>query len=90
MMNSHPVLIPHAALIARAIEISSRTRSAYYDCLYVALTERERCQLVTADQKPSIISCRASRSLCRWRHCRDGMNNPLDFSGKVVLGPVGT
>jgi predicted nucleic acid-binding protein len=28
-----------------------RTRSAYYDCLYVALAEREGCQLVTADQK---------------------------------------
>lgn len=51
VMNSHPILIPHAPLIARAIEISSWTRSAYYDCLYVALAEREGCRLVTADQK---------------------------------------
>jgi predicted nucleic acid-binding protein len=51
VMNSPPVLIPHAPLIARAIDISSRTRSGYYDCLYVALAEREGCQLVTADQK---------------------------------------
>ena len=51
VMNSPPVLMPHASLIARAIEISSRTRSAYYDCLYVALAEREGCELVTADQK---------------------------------------
>jgi predicted nucleic acid-binding protein len=51
VMNSHPVLIPHAPLIARAIEISSTTRSAYYDWLYMALAEREGCQLVTADQK---------------------------------------
>jgi predicted nucleic acid-binding protein len=50
-MNSPPVLIPHAPLIPRAIDISSRTRSAYYDCLYVALAEREACELVTADQK---------------------------------------
>ncbi|MFL5240532.1 MAG: type II toxin-antitoxin system VapC family toxin [Gemmataceae bacterium] len=51
VMNSPPVLIPHASLIARAIVISSRTRSGYYDCLYVALAERERCELITADQK---------------------------------------
>jgi predicted nucleic acid-binding protein len=51
VMNSPPVLIPHASLIARAIDISSRTRSGYYDCLYVALAEREGCELVTADQK---------------------------------------
>ena len=40
VMNSSPVLIAHAPLIARAIDISSRTRSGYYDCLYVALAER--------------------------------------------------
>ena len=51
VMNSPPVLIPHASLIARAIDISSRTRSGYYDCLYVALAEREGCELVTADHK---------------------------------------
>jgi predicted nucleic acid-binding protein len=50
-MNSPPALIAHAPLIARAIEISSRTRSAYYDCLYVALAEQEGCPLITADQK---------------------------------------
>jgi predicted nucleic acid-binding protein len=50
-MNSPPILIPHAPLIARAIDISSRTRSGNYDCLYVALAEREGCELVTADQK---------------------------------------
>ena len=31
-MNSPPVLIAHASLIARAIDISARTRSGYYDC----------------------------------------------------------
>ena len=34
VMNSPPVLIAHASLIAKAIDISSRTRSGYYDCLY--------------------------------------------------------
>jgi predicted nucleic acid-binding protein len=51
VMNSPPVLIAHAPLIARAIDISSRTRSGYYDCLYVALAEQEGCQLITADQR---------------------------------------
>jgi predicted nucleic acid-binding protein len=51
IINNLPVLIPHPSLIARAIDISSRTRSGYYDCLYVALAEREGCELVTADQK---------------------------------------
>src|SRR6266550_4743344 len=44
-------LLPHLPLVTRAIDISSRTRSGYYDCLYVALAEREGCQLITADQK---------------------------------------
>jgi predicted nucleic acid-binding protein len=51
VMNSPPRLIAHTPLIARAIDISSRTRSGYYDCLYVALAEREGCQLLTTDQR---------------------------------------
>ena len=51
VMNSPPVLVGMLPLIARAIDISSRTRSGYYDCLYVALAEKEGCELVTADQK---------------------------------------
>jgi predicted nucleic acid-binding protein len=51
VMNFPPVLIAHASLVARAIDISSRARSGYYDCLYVALAEQQRCLLVTADQK---------------------------------------
>jgi predicted nucleic acid-binding protein len=33
------------------VEISSKSRSGFYDCLYVALAEREGCGLVTADDK---------------------------------------
>jgi predicted nucleic acid-binding protein len=46
-----PVLHSYFHLTARAIAISSRTRSAFYDCLYVAHAEREGCELVTADDK---------------------------------------
>lgn len=51
VMNTPPVLIPHVSLILRAIDISSQTRSGFYDCLYVALSEREGCELITADDK---------------------------------------
>ncbi len=51
VMRTSPVLYPYFPLLARAIAISSQTRSAFLDCLYVALAEKERCQLVTADDK---------------------------------------
>lgn len=46
-----PALQPALLLLPRAYEISSATRQGVYDCLYVALAEREQCQLVTADDK---------------------------------------
>lgn len=46
-----PGLHPGLSLLARAFEISSATRQGVYDCLYVALAEREGCPLVTADRK---------------------------------------
>jgi predicted nucleic acid-binding protein len=38
-------------LIPRAIAISSAMRIGVYDCLYVALAERRKCRLVTADDR---------------------------------------
>jgi predicted nucleic acid-binding protein len=49
ILNTSPILYIVDTLFYRAVEISSQTRSAFYDCLYVALAERERCELVTAD-----------------------------------------
>jgi predicted nucleic acid-binding protein len=40
-----PVLLPEAAAIA------SQVRIGIYDCLYVALADREGCQLVTSDAR---------------------------------------
>lgn len=51
LINYLPDLYPSLPLARRAIQISSRARVAVYDCLYVALAERERCELLTADQK---------------------------------------
>ena len=46
-----PALHPGLPLVARAYAISSATRQGVYDCVYVALAEREGCELVTADTK---------------------------------------
>ncbi len=51
LLSTPPVLYATDSLFYRAIDISSQTRSAYYDCVYVALAEREGCQMVTADDK---------------------------------------
>jgi len=44
----------HAALpdlTPRALEIAAKSSASVYDCLYVALAERESCELITADDK---------------------------------------
>lgn len=46
-----PTLHPSLTLIPRAYEISSQARIGVYDCLYVALAEREGCDLLTADAR---------------------------------------
>ncbi len=51
ILATPPVLHPYDPLLFRATDISSQTRSGLYDCLYVALAEREGCALVTADAK---------------------------------------
>jgi predicted nucleic acid-binding protein len=39
------------ALLPRAYAIALAHQRSVYDCLYVALAEREACQMVTADDK---------------------------------------
>ena len=51
VMRTLPVMRPYEPLLDRAVDISSQTRSGLYNCLYVALAEREGCELVTDDQK---------------------------------------
>lgn len=46
-----PTLHSHLHLLSRAVELSSQTRIGVFDCVYIALAERERCQVVTADQR---------------------------------------
>ncbi len=51
VLSTPPLLYGNGPLLYRAVDLSSQTRTAYYDCLYVALAERENCELLTADDK---------------------------------------
>ncbi len=51
ILRTPPTLFDSLPLLRRAIAISSSTRHGFYDCLYVALAEREGCELITADAK---------------------------------------
>jgi predicted nucleic acid-binding protein len=51
VLSTSPVLYPYEPLLLRATDISSKARVARNDCLYVALSEQEGCELVTDDQK---------------------------------------
>src|SRR5687768_945674 len=44
-----PGLHPYLPLLPRAFTIASAARHGVYDCLYIALAEREKCELITAD-----------------------------------------
>jgi predicted nucleic acid-binding protein len=51
VMGTSPILQPYAPLLDRALEISLQTKSAVPDCTYIALAEREGCDMVSADEK---------------------------------------
>ena len=51
VMTTAPQLSASLPLTHRAIAISSQIRIGVFDCLYVALAERENCELVTADTR---------------------------------------
>jgi predicted nucleic acid-binding protein len=51
IMSTAPRFFRYQPLIPRAYVIASQARIGVYDCLYVALSEQENCQLVTADDK---------------------------------------
>jgi predicted nucleic acid-binding protein len=50
-MITCPKLYPFQPLILRAVQIARQAHIGVYDCLYVALGEREGCQVVTADNR---------------------------------------
>lgn len=50
-LSTTPAIHLSLPLLFRACDLSSTFRIGVYDCLYVALAEREACELVTADDK---------------------------------------
>lgn len=51
LLRHLPQLVSVLPLLSKAYTISSQTRVGVFDCLYVALAEREGCELVTADAR---------------------------------------
>lgn len=51
VMSNAPVLHSFLPLLMRATELSSHQRIGVYDCLYLALAEREQCDVLTADKR---------------------------------------
>jgi predicted nucleic acid-binding protein len=48
VLSTPPQLFPYQPLLNRAVAIASANRIGVYDCLYIALAEREGCSFVTA------------------------------------------
>jgi predicted nucleic acid-binding protein len=51
ILTTPPQFHPYFSLLGRAVDISSQLRIGVYDCLYVALVEREQCEFVAADHR---------------------------------------
>jgi predicted nucleic acid-binding protein len=51
VLSTPPQLHTYLPLLKRALDIASPARIGVYDCLYVALADREGCELVTADDR---------------------------------------
>jgi predicted nucleic acid-binding protein len=51
VLRTSPLFFPYEPLIYRATDISSQLRSGLWDCLYLVLSEREKCELLTADER---------------------------------------
>ncbi len=51
LMMASPRVLAGPPLRLRALSIATRARIGVYDGLYVALAEREGCELVTADPR---------------------------------------
>jgi predicted nucleic acid-binding protein len=51
IFSTAPQLFPHRNFLYQAAEISSRTRSGFYDCLLISLAQQENCEVLTADDR---------------------------------------
>jgi len=51
IMATLPQLVPSVDLLPSAFAIAQKTRTSFYDALYIALGESEGVPVITADQK---------------------------------------
>ena len=51
VMTTPPQFFPYLPLVPRAYQIASQAKVGIYDCLYIALAEREGCSFVTTDDR---------------------------------------
>ena len=51
IFSTMPQLFPYESFLRHATEISSRTRSGFYDCLLISLAQQESCEVLTADDR---------------------------------------
>jgi predicted nucleic acid-binding protein len=49
ILTTPPQVFPFQPFLLRAIDLASTMRIGVYDCIYVALADQEKCELVTAD-----------------------------------------
>jgi predicted nucleic acid-binding protein len=61
-INHYWRIVPLEELAERAIDVAMRLRHPIYDCFYVALAERERCPMITADRR-LITAAKAMKSV---------------------------
>jgi predicted nucleic acid-binding protein len=54
-------LLPMAELAARATELAIALKHPIYDCFYIALAEREKAPLITADKRLVAVGKQAKR-----------------------------
>ena len=71
VLTTSPILIPSLPLLLRAADISSTLRVGVYDCLYVALAEREGASWSQPTPGSWRILSRRSPSSTTWRRCHD-------------------
>ena len=55
VLSTPPDFHDFVPLMPKAIALSSAVRIGVYDCLYVALAERQQCKVVTADQRILVL-----------------------------------
>ncbi len=51
VLSAAPAQYHSSTLLIRTMEIAIPSKQAVYDCIYVALAEKEGCELLTADDK---------------------------------------